>query len=188
MSAHQLSRSRSVTGVTCSGRTLRLKADNKETELTRQTSAAVFHNFCLDDHEISAIINYRYLQKYGPSGWGWPFGSRPSQKGEEPGPALEEGWASQPSPKGKGRVGPGPRAKEGLVCACACVAVCVCVMSFIFYRQARMNDQSSFESKIGLRCSAQQTDCEHDRSQKWLAVVGHFSTCDGGQALDPRVF
>ena len=35
---------------TCSGRTLRLKADNKKTELTRQTSAAVFHNFCLDDH------------------------------------------------------------------------------------------------------------------------------------------
>ena len=39
---------------TCSGTTLRLKADNKKTELTRQTSVAVSHNFCLDDHEISA--------------------------------------------------------------------------------------------------------------------------------------
>ena len=44
---------------TCSCRTLRQKADNKKTELTRQTSAAVFHNFCLDDHEISTFSFFR---------------------------------------------------------------------------------------------------------------------------------
>ena len=40
-----------------------LKADNRKTELTRQTSA-VFHNFCLDDHETFAQSTNYIFKKF----------------------------------------------------------------------------------------------------------------------------
>ena len=60
---------------TCSGRTLRLKADNKKTELTRQTSATAFHNLCLDDHEVSAKVGKMAGQSLPLNVWlesAWP--------------------------------------------------------------------------------------------------------------------
>ena len=57
-----------------------------------------------------------------------------------------------------------------------CLFLSVCFFFFI-----DKPDERSEQLRIlgQFACGALQTGCEHDRSQKWLAVVGHFTTVGG---------